>query len=323
MIRAGVIGASGITGYELTKLLKKHPEVEIKLLNSRSCAGKKVKDVWKDFEDEEMAYSDLSDVKINGLGLDIVFLCVPHRTAMDYVPWLKPKIVDLSADYRFKKPEVYESVYGVMHKDKKTKAAYGLPELFRNKIKTSRIVANPGCYATACILSAYPAYKLARNIIFDCKSGYSGAGKNSEYFRDPSIIKDNIQAYKLTKHRHKYEVEQFIKSRVSFTPHVINTYQGIMCTAHFILKRHKDPEEIKAMYSNYYSSKPFVEVTDKIPDLHEIQKTNKCIMGGFDIDENNQLVVVAVMDNLIKGAVGQAVQNMNIMFKIDEEVGLK
>ncbi|MFH2027608.1 MAG: N-acetyl-gamma-glutamyl-phosphate reductase [Nanoarchaeota archaeon] len=325
MIRIGIIGASGITGYELTKILGKHNDVQIKLLNSASCEGKKVKDVFPDMEGNvrDETYHNLSDVKINGLGIDVVFLCVPHTKAMSLVPWLKSKVIDLSADYRFKDPEEFEKVYNVEHVDKKTKAVYGLPELFKEKIKKARVVANPGCYATSCILAAYPIQKNAKYIVYDCKSGYSGAGKNSKYMKDPDVIKDNIEAYKLTKHRHKYEVNQFIKTKISFTPHVIDTYQGIMCTAHILLKKHQDPEEIKNLYKTFYHDKPFVKVVDNIPDLHTVQKTNMCYIGGFEVDENNQLVIVAVLDNLIKGAVGQAVQNMNIMFNIDETEGLK
>ncbi|MFH1641333.1 MAG: N-acetyl-gamma-glutamyl-phosphate reductase [Nanoarchaeota archaeon] len=323
MIRAGIIGASGITGYELTKLLKKHSDVELRLLNSASCEGKKVKDEYPEFEDDELTYNHLTEVQINGLGLDVIFLCVPHTKAMVLVPWLKMKVIDLSADYRFKDAKEFEEVYGVAHKDQGTKAVYGLPELFKEKIKKAKVVANPGCYATACILASYPLQKLAKYIVFDCKSGYSGAGKNSVYAKDPRIIKDNIQAYKLTNHRHKYEVNQFIKAKISFTPHVLDTYQGIMCTAHILLKKNQDAEEIKNLFKTFYFDHPFVEIVDNIPDLHDIQKTNKCLIGGFEIDENNQLVIVSVLDNLIKGAVGQAVQNMNLMFGIDETTGFK
>ena len=325
MIRAVIIGASGITGYELTKILDKHPQVEIKLLNSQSCDGKKVKEVFPETEGElrETIYHNMTDVEINGLGADVVFLCVPHTEAMKHVPWLKPKVIDLSADYRFKDPVEFEKIYGVQHQDKKTKAVYGLPEIFKNKIQKAKVIANPGCFATACILASYPIQKFAKYIVFDCKSGFSGAGKGSVYFQDPSIIQDNIQAYKLANHRHKYEIEQFIKTKMSFTPHVINTYQGILCTAHVLLKKHLEPEQVKNIFKSQYHNCPFVEVIDQIPDLHDAQKTNKCVIGGFEMDENNQIVIVSAIDNLIKGAVGQAVQNMNLMFGLKEVEGLK
>jgi len=325
MIRVGIIGATGITGMELTKLLGKHNDVHIKLLNSTSSEGKKVSDIFPDMEGDirDETYHNLSDVQINGLGLDVVFLCVPHKTAMERVAWLKPKVIDLSADYRFKDIEEYEKVYGVEHKDKKTKAVYGLPELFKDKIAKAKVVANPGCYATGCILSSFPIQKLAKYIVFDCISGYSGAGKKSKYFSEPDKIKDNIHAYKLVEHRHKYEINQFIKCKISFTPHVIDTYQGIMVTTHVILKKQQDVEEIKNMFKVYYHNSPFVSVVDDIPTLHDVQGTNKCVIGGFEVDENNQLVIICVLDNLIKGAVGQAMQNMNIMFKKDEMEGFR
>lgn len=319
--KAGIIGASGYTGYELIKILKKHPNVELVVLNSKSYAGQTVKSLYPDFWDEELKFTNLPTEEINKL--DLVFLAVPHKTAMEIVPKLKCRIVDLSADYRFKKIDVYEKVYETEHTDKKTKAVYGLPELFKEKIKKAKIIANPGCYATASILSAYPIQKLAKYIIFDCKSGYSGAGKKSSYYNDPKNYKDNILAYKLTKHRHKYEIEQFIKTKLSFTPHVIPTFQGMMCTMHALLKKNISKDEIKKIYNDFYKEQPFIKIIEnKIPELHDIQKNNYCCIGGFEIDENNQLVIVAVIDNLIKGASGQAVQNMNIMLGFDEVEGL-
>jgi N-acetyl-gamma-glutamyl-phosphate reductase len=322
MANIGIIGASGYTGYELIKLLKKHEGVELKVLNSKTYAQQKVSELYPDFEDKELKFTNFSDVEINGAKIDLMFLAVPHTAAMKLVPWYNMKIVDLSADYRFKDTETFEKVYNVTHEDKKTKAVYGLPELFREKIKKAKVVANPGCYATACILAAYPIQKMTKYIVFDCKSGWSGAGKESIYAKDPQIIKDNLQAYKLTKHRHKYEIEQFIKTKLSFTPHVIDTFQGIMCTAPLLLKKPQNPDDIKKQFKIFYQDHPFVEIIDKIPDLHDVQKTNKCLIGGFEIDENNQLVIVSVIDNLLKGASGQAVQNMNLMLGFKEEEGL-
>ncbi len=169
--------------------------------------------------------------------LDVLFLAVPHTHAMDIVPNVKCKVIDLSADYRFKNPEEYEKAYKLQHKDRNRKAAYGLPELFRGRIKKAKLVANPGCYATGAILSALPIQKFAKYVVFDCKSGWSGAGKNSVYAADSSVIKDNIVAYQLTKHRHKYEIMQFIKAKISFTPHVIDTFQGTMITSHIMPRK--------------------------------------------------------------------------------------
>ncbi|MEW6528779.1 MAG: N-acetyl-gamma-glutamyl-phosphate reductase [Candidatus Micrarchaeota archaeon] len=328
-IKVGIIGASGYTGHELVKILFKHPKVELSVLNSEHHASKKVRELYPDFA-SELAYTNFTIGQINELSLDVIFLALPHTKAMDYVMQFeqlkqpKCRIVDLSADYRFKKLEEYEKVYGVVHKDKKRKAVYGLPELFREKISRSRIVANPGCYATGMILSAYPIQKLAKHIIFDCKTGLSGAGKDSLYAKDSSIIKDNIIAYNIVSHRHKYEVEQFIKTKISFTPHVLNTFRGMMITSHVLLKKRHSAAEIRDRYLEFYKDHVFVKIVDvdEIPDLHAIQNTNNFLIGGFEIDENNQLVIVAVLDNLVKGASGQAVQNMNIMFGFKEQEGL-
>lgn len=326
MKQVGIIGASGYTGYELIKILLKHKEVELKVLNSQSYAGQTVKSLYQDFGNAELKFTGCSVDEINGMELDCIFLALPHTKATEIVPKLKcKKIIDLSADYRFKKVEKYEEVYKVAHLDKggNKKAVYGLPELFKEKIKKAKIVANPGCYATVCILAALPIQKLAKHIVFDCKSGWSGAGKESVYAKDSDVIKDNLVAYNLTKHRHKYEIEQFIKKKISFTPHVIDTFQGMMCTAHILLKKSIEKEKIIGLYKKQYENKQFVKIVEnKIPEIKDVQKTNNCLIGGFEVDENNQLVVVAVIDNLIKGASGQAVQNMNLMFGFKEGEGL-
>jgi N-acetyl-gamma-glutamyl-phosphate reductase len=324
MKKVGIIGASGYTGYELVKLLTEHSKVDLMVLNSRSYAGKKVKELYPYF-DEDIKFTGYSIDEINSLNLDLLFLALPHGESMKIVPKLKKrmKIVDLGADYRFKKFEKFEEVYGISHSDKGRKAVFGLPELFREKIKKAKLVANPGCYVTASVLAGLPIQKFAKYIVFDCKSGWSGAGKESVYAKDEDVIKDNIQAYKLVKHRHKYEIEQFVKTKMSFTPHVINTYRGLMCTMHAVLRDGLSREEILKLYKEYYKGEGFVKVMNEVPDLHKVQETNECSIGGFEIDENNQLVVVSVIDNLIKGASGQAVQNMNLMLGFLENEGLK
>ena len=320
-IKAGILGASGYAGYELIKILSKHSKVNLTVLNSKSHAGKTVKSVYKDFFDSKLKFTNVDLKELNGL--DVVFLAVPNGTAMEITKKLKCKIIDLSADYRYQNKSVYEKTYGIKHIDKKSNAVYGLPELFRKKIKKAKVIGNPGCYATSSILAALPIQKYCSRIVFDCKSGYSGAGVKPAYVNDPKNYTDNIIAYKISSHRHKSEIEQVIKAKVSFTPHVIPTFRGIMCTMHAILKKKIDSNKIKNIYKNYYKNEPFIKIMeDKIPELHDVQNTNYCCIGGFEIDNNNQLVVVATIDNLIKGASGQAVQNMNIMFGFDEKEGL-
>jgi len=319
-IEAGIIGASGYAGYELIKILKKHPKADLAVLNSRTHAGKTVKSIYKDFKDSKLKFTNEPLSEINKL--NVVFLAVPNTVAMSLVPKLKPKIVDLGADYRFKDVRIFEKVYKKKHTDKKTKAVYGLPELFKEKIKKSKVIGNPGCYATASILAALPIQKYCKYIILDCKSGYSGAGAKKSYVNDPKNYTNNIIPYKLTNHRHKLEIQQFLKNKISFTPHVLPLFRGLMCTMHAILNKKLDSNTIKNIYKNYYKNQPFIKIVDKIPDLHDVQNNNYCYIGGFEIDDNNQLVVISTIDNLLKGASGQAVQNMNLMFGFDEDEGL-
>lgn len=323
MTRVGIIGASGYTGHELFRILKAYPEVKIKVLNSRSFVGKKVSEVYPDFTGDD-SYTGYSLVDVNAMKLDLVFLALPHSLSMDAIQQLDghAKIIDLSADYRFKDPKQYAKIYGREPLKTDYNWVYGLPELFKDQIKTAHAVANPGCYATASILATYPVQDLAERIILDCKSGWSGAGRESAYAKDPTIIQDNLVAYKLTRHRHKYEVEQFIKPPLSFTPHVFNTFQGMMCTAHIILKGSADSGQIAQLYKDFYKDATFVRVKDATPQVHDTQKTNYCDIGGFEIDATNQLVVVSTIDNLWKGAAGQAVQNMNLMLGFPETAGL-
>lgn len=320
-IKVGIIGASGYTGYELIKILSKHKHVELSFLNSKSHEGQTVKSVYRDFWADKLKFTNITLDEINKSDIDVVFTALPSKESLEVVPKLKTKVIDLSADFRFSDKKIYEKVYGIKN-NSEIKAVYGLPELFRVKIKKAKVIANPGCYAIASIIAALPIQKLARNIIFDCKSGYSGAGAKPTYVNKLENYSDNIIPYNIVKHRHKYEIEQFIKTKLSFTPHVIPVFRGLMCTMHVLLKKKINSEKIKMMYKSFYKNEPFVKVINKLPELHDVQNTNYCCLGGFEIDENNQLVVVSVIDNLLKGASGQAVQNMNIMFGIDEREGL-
>jgi len=320
-IKAGIIGASGYTGYELIKILSKHKNADLAFLNSKSHNGQYVKSVYGDFWDDNLKFTGYSLDEINKKNADVIFTALPSKEAIEIAPKIKAKVIDLSADFRFSNPKIYEKVYGIKN-DSKIKAVYGLPELFKKKIKNAKVIANPGCYATACLIAALPIQKLASNIIFDCKSGYSGAGIKPTYANQPENYSDNILPYNITKHRHKYEIEQFIKTKLSFTPHVIPVFRGLMCTMHAILKKKIKSNKIKKIYEEFYKGDPFTKIMDKLPELHVVQNTNYCCLGGFEIDENNQLVVISVLDNLLKGASGQAVQNMNIMFGFDEKEGL-
>jgi len=327
--KVGIIGASGYAGFELLKILEKHAGVEVKAKNAHSHAGMKISALYPEYENSEEVFSNFSIEEINKMALDLVFLSLPSGKSLEIIPKLEngTKIIDLGADYRFKDLKLFEKIYGVKHKDKKIAktAVYGLPELFRNKIKKAKLVANPGCYATSMILSAYPLAKkgLAKRIIFDCVSGYSGAGRektsNLEYQK---MIQDNFMAYNISQHRHLSEVQQFLGKKVSFTPHVFGAFSGIMCSMHAVLGKKTSAKNVLELYLKFYEKEKFVKVGKEIPDMNSTRKTNYFSIGGFEIDSSNQLITIATEDNLVKGAAGQAVQNMNLMLGFDEAKGL-
>ena len=323
MKQVGIIGASGYAGHELVKLLSKHDAINLAVINSVNHAGREIKCLYPDYQGGEV-YTSYSIDEINQLGIDALFLALPHGHSMDISQKLdsKIKIIDLGADFRFKDMKKYEEVYNIKSLYEKNPAVYGLPELFKEQIRNAKIIANPGCYVTASILATYPVQEHAKYIVFDCKSGWSGAGKESSYAKDLSIIKDNIKPYNIVKHRHKYEIEQFIKTKLSFTPHVIDTFRGMMCTAHILLKKEIKEEEVINIYKEFYENAQFARIKENSPEIKDTQNTNYCDIGGFEIDENNQLVIISTIDNLLKGASGQAVQNMNIMLGFDEKEAL-
>jgi len=311
--KIGIIGASGYTGFELVKILAGHSGVELLVLNSKGSGGKKISEIYPEFQ-KDLVYTDHSMQKIREMELDLVFLAREAGFAKKAVVDLNCKIVDLSRDLRFENNTVY-----------------GLPELFRDKIKAAETIANPGCYATAAILASYPLVKegVVDHIIFDCKSGYSGAGRTPSYLNDPNNYEDNIIAYKIAYHRHIPEIEKCLaifsqnRLKISLSPHVIPLFRGIMCTTHVILNQDINIDAIKMLYEKTYNDEPFVKIfEDRLPELHDIQNTNYCYLGGFEIDKNGRAVIVATLDNLVKGASGQAVQNMNLMLGFEETEAL-
>lgn len=305
--KIAIIGGRGYTGGELIRLLSSRPDIELVALNSEGNRGRLVREAHPECGCD-LAFTDYSIAEINSLHPDLVFLCMAEGYAQQAAGQLKGRIVDLSRDLRFRDDSVY-----------------GLPEIFRSGIRAARVVANPGCYATACILGAYPAVKqgLAERIVFDCKSGYSGAGKTPSYRNDPKNYTDNILAYKISDHDHRMEIIRALDlTAVSFTPHVLPVFRGLMATVHIILKKKISGDEVRARYRETYAAEPFVRILDHIPELHDVQNTNLCGLGGFEVDDTDRLVVVSAIDNLLKGASGQAVQNMNLMLGMPETEGL-
>ncbi len=344
MIKAGIIGGAGYTGLELIRLLLMHPKVKISVVTSRRYKGKPISDVNPHlFPFIELEYEDVDTKEIADRS-DIVFVAVPHGSAMDYVPELMARgarVIDLSADYRLKK-EDYERIYKREHKDKdkeKRGAVYGLTEL-HPEVADADLVANPGCYPTGAILAVTPLVKegMVNQVIFDAKSGISGAGvEPSEISHFPNLA-ENIIPYQVTAHRHVAEMRMELRVKVSFTPHVIPSIRGILTTAHVFLNtkeaktkplqslrgRGAEPhnEEIEGIYKQFYEGKRFIRLKKGMPSLSSVRGTNFCDIG-FEIEEkSNRIVVISAIDNLIKGGSGQAIQNMNVMFGFDEGEGL-
>ncbi|HMB44484.1 MAG TPA: N-acetyl-gamma-glutamyl-phosphate reductase [Candidatus Methanoperedens sp.] len=326
----GIIGGSGYTGGELMRLLSQHPEAKIKAVTSRNRKGQKISDTHAHLRkiiDSE--FEDLSPEEVASR-CDIAFTAVPHGNAMQVVPALIDsgiKVIDMSADYRLR-TDVFEKNYKLKHIDPR-KTVYGLPELHPD-ISQQQFIANPGCYPTGASLAAAPLASagLIGRAVFDSKSGISGAGiQPSEVSHYPNMA-ENIQAYKLTTHRHRAEIVQELTrldgslNSISFTPHVIPSVRGILTTAHIFVKKELSSEDVSAIYSDFYRDKPFIRLIKGIPMLGNVRGSNFCDIGFEVENDSDRIVVISAIDNLVKGASGQAIQNMNLMFGLPETCGL-
>ncbi len=314
-IKIGIIGASGLAAQELTAILACDKYVEIKFLHSMSSTGEKSKFINLKFE-------KLSDEEMVAKGVDLIFLATPEGIAMQKAEYFLNKgikLIDLSADFRFKDTKIFEKVYKLKHSLPKNKAVFGLTEIFSDKLKNASLVANPGCYVTSCLLAAWPIKTKFNLAIFDSKSGFSGAGKK---FSQQKEIKENIIPYKINNHRHQAEIQQFFNEQIFFTPHILNTFRGIESTCHFILKPRCRKLDFYKIFSDFYIRKnfPHVRVQKKIPTLRDVQGTNDCALGGFELDQNGRLVVISVLDNLRKGAASQAAQNLHAIYNLKSKI---
>ncbi|PIU18858.1 MAG: N-acetyl-gamma-glutamyl-phosphate reductase [Elusimicrobia bacterium CG08_land_8_20_14_0_20_44_26] len=336
MIRVSIAGVTGFTGEELLKILVRHPEVQIKHLISRQ-AGQKISDthpsVLFDGETENLSVNIISDT-------DVVFLCLPHTESASaaYRFYERGKaVIDLSADFRFRNATNYRNVYGVAHPYPRllSKAVYGLSEFYREKIKGAKLLANPGCYPTASLFAILPALMSGisseNGIVIDAKSGISGAGKKlaEEYLF--SSVYGSTRAYSVGCHRHQPEIEQEIllitgkKPTLSFVPHLLPQERGIMATVYMRMKEIIREEAVLTAYRKFYKNERFVKVLPpgSMPATGDVSGTNN-VRIGIAVDRRaGTLIVISVIDNLIKGASGQAVQNMNIMFGFEESTALK
>lgn len=336
MIKIGIIGANGYTGFELMKILSRHPNACLKILTSRSQKDKKIADVYPSLAAlKDRVFEDADIDKLSKM--DAVFSCLPHASSAQICAELYKsgvKVIDLSADFRYKDIGLYENTYKVKHPEPKLlkSSVYGLPELYREQIKNSNLVGNPGCYPTSAILPLYPLLKeniiKSTSLIIDSKSGTSGAGKKADVDLIFSEVNESLKAYAVTTHRHASEIEEVLSLNtksdvtISFTPHLLPITRGILSTIYAPLNKTVTMDDIYAVYSQYYQSEPYVKVTQELPQIKWAANTNN-IFIGFRIDsKNNTLIIISVLDNLIKGASGQAVQNMNIMFGLPETTGL-
>ena len=345
MIKAGIIGATGYAGGELVRLLLQHKEVEIKWYGSRSYIDQKYADVYQNMF--QIVDAKCLDDNMEELAkqVDVIFTATPQGFCASVINdsiLNRTKIIDLSADFRIKDVSVYEKWYGITHKAPQyiKEAVYGLCEINREKTKGARLVANPGCYTTCSILTAYPLVKEGlidpQTLIIDAKSGTSGAGRGAKVNNLYCEVNENIKAYGVATHRHTPEIEEQLgyaagkEILVNFTPHLVPMNRGILVTEYATLTKKADGslptyEEIRAVYDKYYADEYFVRVLEKnvCPETKWVEGSN-FVDVNFKIDERTgRIIMMGALDNIVKGAAGQAVQNMNLMFGLDEKEGLE
>lgn len=335
-IIVGIIGATGYTGSELTRILTQHKQVDLGLITSRSYAGKKISDIHPYLKGIcDMELSEYSMEKI--MDLDLVFLALPHGVSMDFVKKIGlngPKIIDLSGDFRLKNKEIYEKWYGKEHvmPDGIDEAIYGLPELFRKEIAKANLVANPGCYPTSSILAIAPAIREnlinSDGIFVDSKSGVTGAGAKPTKVTHFPRANEDFRPYKVGSHRHTPEMVEVLSKNsgkdvnLLFTPHLIPLNRGILTTVYSRSIKDISQEELVKIYEDSYQDEPFVRVRKNPPNVQAVRGSNYCDVYPKVIEKTGQIVLMSAIDNLVKGAAGQAVQNMNIMVEFDERTGI-
>ncbi|MDR7811561.1 N-acetyl-gamma-glutamyl-phosphate reductase [Lacrimispora sp.] len=340
MIKAGIIGSTGYAGGELARLLLQRDDIEILWYGSKSYVDQKYASIYQNmFQIVDDSCRDDNVEALAGIA-DVIFTATPQgfcASLMNEEILSKTKVIDLSADYRIKDVAVYEEWYKMEHKTPQfiKEAVYGLPEINREKIKNARLIANPGCYPTCSTLSIYPLVKEGlinpSTIIIDAKSGTSGAGRGAKVDNLYCEVNENIKAYGVGVHRHTPEIEEQLSYgagrpvTISFTPHLVPMNRGILITSYAALTKSVSYEEVKAVYDKYYSKEYFIRVLEKdvVPQTKWVEGSN-FVDVNFKIDpRTNRVIMMGAMDNLVKGAAGQAVQNMNILFGLPENKGLK
>ncbi len=336
MIRVGIVGGTGYTGVELIRLLVAHPDVELSVITSRAEAGNPVADMFPNLR----GHVDLN-FQIPGLEVlhdcDVVFFATPNGTAMGMVPGLLEagiKVIDLAADFRLKDPTEWKQWYGLEHTCPEIldEAVYGMPEINREAIKSARIIANPGCYPTAVTLGLAPLLEQGlvddQHLIADAKSGVSGAGRGANVATLLAEASENFKAYGVDGHRHLPEIKQNLSNicghpvGLTFVPHLTPMIRGIEASLYTVIQ--SADIDLQALYEKRYANEPFVDVlpAGTMPETRSVKGSNMCRISVFRPQQGDMLVISSVIDNLVKGAAGQAIHNMNIMFGLNEISGI-
>jgi N-acetyl-gamma-glutamyl-phosphate reductase len=337
-MRIGIINVTGYAGVELARILARHPHAEVVSVTGRSEAGKKLTDVFPHLHGMDMTIEPEVSKPV-----DVVFSALPHKASAEAcAPFLKKgvKVIDISADFRLKNASEFEEWYQVQHPcpEYLEQSVYGLTELYRKEIQTCQLVANPGCYPTSAILALAPLVKedlIERDIIVDSKSGVSGAGRGLGLGTHFSEVNESVSAYSLNGHRHLPEITQELeatrpgfKPRVTFLPHLIPMTRGILSSCYASVKDGRLPEgdagkkRLRELYSDFYQGEPFLKVAKAPPATKHTLGNNDCILYPTLDTRTNRVMVVSCLDNLVKGAAGQAIHNMNLMFGLPETEGL-
>jgi N-acetyl-gamma-glutamyl-phosphate reductase len=332
MKKIGIFGTTGYAGLQLINLLNRHQSIEIQFAASNRYANEKLSTIYRQFKGEiDLTLVSTEEALAQVNNVDLVFLALPHTISMTIAKEIiminkEVKIVDLSGDFRFNDYETYEKYYDTKHilKDSLKKFTYGLPEIYRKEIKNSQYVANPGCYPTSAILPLYPLVKeniiCKNNVIIDSKSGLSGTGRkeNINFLFTESI--NNVYAYNTGSHRHQPEImDHLINTNVLFSPHIVPSVRGIFSTIYCQVEENITAEVIDTIFKKYYEDEYFVRLDHNIPKVNQVQRTNYCDISYTIDSKNSRLVLYSCIDNLMKGAASQAIQNMNLMLGIDEK----
>ena len=335
-VKVGIIGGSGYTGLELLRILHQHPSAEVHVITSRALEGKKLYEVFPNMHGiSNLTYLLPDDDKL--YECDIVFFATPHGVAMNNAGLFLErniKVVDLGADFRINDSKIWSNWYNMEHTEESllNEAVYGQPEIYRETIKEARLIANPGCYPTAVLLALKPLLEKnlidPSNIIADCKSGASGAGRNANQATLLCEITESFKPYGVSGHRHFPEIKQELESisgctvGLTFTPHLLPMSRGIEATIYSDLVDSK--ADILACFKNAYKNEEFVKILPEgvYPETRSVKSSNYCQISVQYVEHSNKLVIMSVIDNLGKGAAGQAIQNMNLMFGLNEQEGL-